>query len=273
MISYIADITPEQRHELLTLLTQEPQPVLSDDQVLADLADTLRTQLNLTPSTDLAEGFRRRMIKTTEDLRGAQPPGYYDFKSDRAIASELVAEVSVQAQTLAGSEADDEFLAEFAKTFRTMPQSRRARFLSEAALAAGTAAGGKADPDRAAVATRAKSSSMDTAVQLAHDVAVTSAAARAAMKASGAAAAGSRAAVSGIRAAGGLSSLATAAAPIGLLAGGTVAYAIRKRRQKERAQHASAASRAAEVSDVQVRRDRQATQAVVTTCAYLLAVL
>ena len=247
--------------------------MLLDEQVFADLADVLRTQPNLTPATDLAEGFRRRMIKTTEDLRGEQPPGHYDFKGDREIAAELITEVGAQARTLARNDTDGEFLAEFAKTFRTMPQARRARFLSEAALAASAAAGGQSDPDRAAEATKANRSPTDTAAQLARDVAVTGAAAGASAAAGGAAAAGPLAAASGLGAAGALGALAVAAAPIGLLAGGSVAYVIRKRRQKEREQQATAARRQGETSDVQVRRDRQATQAVVTTCAYLLAVL
>ena len=56
--------------------------------------------------------------------------------------------------------------------------------------------------------------------------------------------------------------LAAAAAPLGLVAGGAVAFAIRRRRR---------AAQQARDADVQVRRERQATQAVVTTCAYILA--
>jgi hypothetical protein len=58
--------------------------------------------------------------------------------------------------------------------------------------------------------------------------------------------------------------LAVAAGPLGLVAGGAVAFAIRGRpRAEQKARDAAA--------DVQVRRERQATQAVGTTCAYMLA--
>jgi hypothetical protein len=59
--------------------------------------------------------------------------------------------------------------------------------------------------------------------------------------------------------------LGAAAASLGLVAGGAVAFAIRQRRKAAEQNDRDAA--------VHVRRERQATQAVVTTCAYVLAVL
>lgn len=283
MIAHVTQLTPEQRKDLLSLLTQEPVDVEDDGEVTAELRDTLRRQLSIKDTTDLAEGFRRRMVKTAEQLGGERPAGHYDFMSDREVAGELIAEVSRHAKALADLEAEDELLIEFAKTFRTMPQARRATWLRRAALAASEALEGNGDPHRAAEAAKSQDSATRTASQIARDVAPSAAAGAAAVgavAAGGAAAAASGAAggamaASSVVAAGGaaagLSALATAAGPIGLLAGGTVAYAIRRRRQREGARSAAKAKALDERGDVQVRRDRQATQAVVTVCAYLLA--
>jgi hypothetical protein len=82
MIGYILDLAPDQRRELLALLTQERADLQTDDEVLAELSETLRRQLSLSAATDLAEGFRRRMIRITEELGDEHDPGHYDFRSD-----------------------------------------------------------------------------------------------------------------------------------------------------------------------------------------------
>src|SRR3954471_20759745 len=98
MIGHIRDLAPGQQRELLALLTQESVDLQTDDEVLAELADTLRRQLSLSAATDLAEGFRRRMIRIAEQLREEDvDPGYYDFRSDRKIAEEILMLVDQQA--------------------------------------------------------------------------------------------------------------------------------------------------------------------------------
>jgi hypothetical protein len=245
MVGHVLDLAPDQRRELLALLTQERAELQTDDEVLAELSEALRRQLSLGAATDLAEGFRRRMIRIVEELGGNHAPGDYDFQSDRAIAEEVLKRVEAELLT---SDADGDFMVDFAKTFRTMSQDRRAAWLRDAALAASAAKSGKADTQQAADAAHRKSSAEETAASIAADVAFARAARSAARNA---AAAGD----SGIRA----GTLAGAAGPLGLVAGGAVAFAIRRRRKKAR--------------DVQVRRERQATQAVVTTCAYMLAAI
>src|SRR5215211_6808875 len=129
MVGHVLDLTPLERRELLTLLTQERADLQTDEEVLAELSETLRRQLSLGPATDLAEGFRRRMIRIAEELGADHAPGYYDFRSDRAIAEDLLEQLARQAETLAKSERDSEFLVDFAKTFRTMSHDRRAAWL------------------------------------------------------------------------------------------------------------------------------------------------
>jgi len=266
MVGQVRDLAPGQRRELLSLLTQERADLQTDEEILAELSEALRRQLSLSAATDLAEGFRRRMIRIAEELGDDHAPGHYDFRSDRAIAEEVLKQVRRHAEVLSASDADGDFMLDFAKTFRTMSQDRRAAWLREAALAASAAESGEADAQRAADAARTKSSADGTAARIAADVAATSAAYSAARAAYSAArdavAAGAPLAAPavGVRAA----TLATAAGPLGLVAGGAVAFAIRRRRRA--AQQARDAA-----ADVQVRRERHATQAVVTTCAYVLA--
>jgi hypothetical protein len=259
MVGQVRDLAPGQRRELLSLLTQERADLQTDEEILAELSETLRRQLSLGAATDLAEGFRRRMIRITEELGGDHDPGYYDFRNDRAIAEDLLEQVGLQAEALSKSDVDSDFMVDFAKTFRTMSQDRRAAWLREAALAASTAESGEADAQRAADASRRKSSADETAESIASDVAVFDMTYRAARDAI-AASAKKAAPTVGVRPA----ALAAAAAPLGLVAGGAVAFAIRKRRVAQQKARDAAA-------DVQVRRERQATQAVVTTCAYVLA--
>ena len=84
MVWHVLDLAPRERRELLTLLTQERADLQTDDEVLAELSETLRRQLSLGAATDLAEGFRRRMIRIAEELGGEDhSPGHYDFVSDR----------------------------------------------------------------------------------------------------------------------------------------------------------------------------------------------
>lgn len=256
-------MAPDQRRELLALLTQERADLQTDDEVLAELSEALRRQLSLGAAMDLVEGFRRRMIRIAEELGGDHAPGHYDFRSDRAIAEEVLAQVGRQAEVLSTSDADGDgdFMVDFAKIFRTMSQDRRAAWLREAALAASAAESGEADAQRAADAARRKSSADGTAARIAADVAVASVAYNAARDAVAAGAPFAARAV-GMRPA----TLAAAAGPLGLVAGGAVAFAIRRKRRVEQKTRNAAA-------DVQVRRERQATQAVVTTCAYMLAAL
>lgn len=268
MISHVASLEIEQRRELLSVLTRESVDHVPDDALLPELAETLRRQLSIQRSVDLAEGFRRRMIRTAQDLGGERPDGYYDFRSDRDIAIELIAAVSARAQELTVD--DGEFLTEFSKTFRTISQATRAKWLHDAALAA-TAVDGKGDQVRAAEAATLRDSPADTAAQIARDVAVTSAVTTAAVRAAGrAGTSAAGAAAAGSVATGALGALAVAAGPIGLVAGGVAAYALRKKRTNDRAR--SATSTTSGPAAAQVRRDRQATQAVVTTCAYLVAI-
>jgi len=259
MVGHVGDLAPGQRRELLTLLTQERADLQTDDEILAELSETLRRQLSLNAATNLVEGFRRRMIRIAEELGGDHAPGHYDFQSDRAIAEEVLTHVERQAEALSASDADGDFMLDFAKTFRTMSQDRRAAWLREAALAASAAESGEADAQRASDAARRKSSADETAESIASDVAVFDMTYRAARDAI-AAGAKKAAPTVGVRPA----ALAAAAAPLGLVAGGAVAFAIRKRRVAQQKARDAAA-------DVQVRRERQATQAVVTTCAYVLA--
>ena len=258
MVGHVGDLAPGQRRELLTLLTQERADLQTDDEILAELSETLRRQLSLNAATNLVEGFRRRMIRIAEELGGDHAPGHYDFQSDRAIAEEVLTHVERQAEALSASDADGDFMLDFAKTFRTMSQDRRAAWLREAALAASAAESGEADAQRAADAARTKSSADGTAARIAADVAAVAATRAAYSAARDAVAAGAPLAAPalGVQAA----TLATAAGPLGLVAGGAVAFAIRRRRRAVQ-----------EARDVQVRRERHATQAVVTTCAYVLA--
>jgi hypothetical protein len=239
MVGHVLDLTPREQRELLTLLTQERGDLQTEEEVLAELSDALRRQLSLRAATDLAEGFRRRMIRIAEELEGEDHgPGHYDFLSDRKIAEQVLKQVSLQAKALA-SGADGDFMADFTKSFRTMSQDRRSTWLREAALAASAD-----EPDAAALhaaeAARAKASAEDTAARIAADVA--------------------HIAYRAVRKKGAARAPSTAPAVLGLVAGGAVAFAIRDRRK-------------ARDAAVQVRRERQATQAVVTTCAYVLAAL
>lgn len=253
MVGHVRDLAPDQRRELLALLTQERTDLQTDEEVLAELSEALRRQLSLGAATDLAEGFRRRMIRIAEELGADHAPGYYDFRSDRAIAEDLLKQVGRQAEALSKSDVDSDFMVDFAKTFRTMSQDRRAAWLREAAVAASTAETGEADAQRASDAAQRKSSADETAWAVFD---MTYHAARDAI----AAGAKKAAPTVGVRPA----VLAAAAAPLGLVAGGAVAFAIRKRKVAQQKACDAAA-------DVQVRRERQATQAVVTTCAYILA--
>src|SRR4051812_45034160 len=126
MIGHIMDLVPGQRRELFELLTQERADLQTDDEVLAELSETLRRQLSLSAATDLAEGFRRRMIRIAEELREDDDPGNYDFRSDRAVADDILKRVRKKAEVLSNSDADGAFMVDFAKTFRTMSQDRRA---------------------------------------------------------------------------------------------------------------------------------------------------
>jgi hypothetical protein len=254
MIGHIRDLDAEQQRELLALLTQERADLRTDDEVLMELSETLRRQLSLSEATDLAEGFRRRMISSAAQLGADHPPGYYDFRSDPWIAEEILTLVDQQAAVLSKSDADGDFMVDFAKTFRTMSQDRRAAWLREAALAASAAEPDEAAAQRAADAARQKASAYETAARIATDVALSRDAYRTARDAM--AGAPKAASAVGIRA-------PRLAGPLGLVAGGAVAFAIRQRRR--------AAQQKARDADVQVRRERQATQAVVTTCAYILA--
>ncbi len=258
MVGHISDLTLDQRRELLALLTQERADLQTDEDVLAELSEALRRRLSLSAGTDLAEGFRRRMIRTAEELGGDRTPGHYDFRSDRAIAEEVLTQVGLQAKVLSTSDAEDAFMRDFAKTFLTMSQDKRAAWLREAALAASAAEPGEAAARRAADAARQKSSANKTAARIAKDVAISVNAYRIARDA---VAGAPKAAALGTRA----PTLGAAAAPLGLVAGGVVAFAIRQRRR--------AVQQKARDAAVQVRRERQATQAVVTTCAYVLAAL
>jgi hypothetical protein len=255
VIGHISDLTAAQHRELLALLTQEPADLQTDDEVLAELSETLRRQLSLSAATDLAEGFRRRMIRIAEELSEEDHgPGHYDFQSDRRIAKDLLKQVGVKAEALS-SDADGDFMADFAKTFRTMSQDRRAAWLRRAALAASAAETDEAAAQLAADAAKQKSTPEDTAERIAKDVA------RIAPAVAAARAAGVRRATLAVRPPATLA----AAASLGLVAGGAIAFAIRQRRSR------AAQQKARDADNVQVRRDRQATQAVVTTCAYVLA--
>ena len=158
---------------------------------------------------------------------------------------------------LSASDADGDFMVDFAKTFRTMSQDRRAAWLREAALAASAAEPDEAAAQQAADAAQAEVVRRWTAARIAADVAASVAysAAREAVPPAPRRQRG-RGHPTGDTRRGGR--------PLGLVAGGAVAFAIRRRRRVEpKARHAP--------TDVQVRRERQATQAVVTTCAYMLA--
>src|SRR4051812_8747951 len=158
MVGHVLDLAPGQRRELLTLLTHERADLQTDDEVLTELSETLRRQLSLSAATDLAEGFRRRMISIAAQLGADHPPGYYDFRSDQWIADEILTLVDEQAAVLSKSDAEGAFMVDFAKTFRTMSQDRRAAWLREAALAAGAAEPDELAAKRAADAARQKAS-------------------------------------------------------------------------------------------------------------------
>src|SRR3954453_23784047 len=114
MVGHVLDLAPGERRELLGLLTQERADLQTEDEVLAELSEALRRQLSLSAATDLAEGFRRRMIRIAEELGGrGRAPGHYDFWSDRAIAQDVLKQVGLQAEALS-SDADGEFMADFA---------------------------------------------------------------------------------------------------------------------------------------------------------------
>src|SRR4051812_36992295 len=101
MVGHISDLAPYQQRELLSLLTQESTDLQTDEEIVAELSETLRRQLSLGAATDLAEGFRRRMIRIAEELGPEpHPNGYYDFRSDRAIAEEILERVRLQATAL-----------------------------------------------------------------------------------------------------------------------------------------------------------------------------
>jgi hypothetical protein len=249
MVGHVLELAASERRELLSLLTQERADLQTDDEVLAELSETLRRQLSLGAATDLAEGFRRRMIRVAEELRtpvalGGEDrgPGHYDFLTDRAIAEDILKMVKLRAQALS-SGGDGDFMADFAKSFTTMSLERRATWLREAALAASATKSEEAAARHAAEAAKHKASAESTAERIAHDVADLT---HDVMRKKGAGGA-----------------VSTGAAVLGLVAGGAVAYAIRDRRQ--------ARKNAAKV--VQVRRERQATQSVVTTCAFVIAAL
>lgn len=249
MVGHILDLAAHERRELLGLLTQERADVQTDDEVLADLSETLRRQLGLSEKTDLADGFRRRMIRIAEELEGQKrSPGHDDFRSDRAIAQEVLSHVQARAQVLSAGR-EPAFSEDFAKSFKTMSRDRRAAWLREAALAASANDPHEAAARRAAEAAKQKVNPDDTAARIANDVAEMAA----------------RALVDK-----GASSIPVAGpAVLGLVAGGAVAFAIRNRRKARGA----AAEDRRERQTTQVRRERQATQAVVTTCAYVLAAL
>src|SRR5215210_4412366 len=111
MMGHVLDLAPSERRELLTLLTQERADLQTDDEVLTELSETLRRQLSLGAATDLAEGFRRRMIRIAEELGGEDhSPSHYDFLSDRKIADEVLKQVRLRAKALS-SGADGDFTA------------------------------------------------------------------------------------------------------------------------------------------------------------------
>lgn len=256
MVGHVLDLDASQRRELLSLLTQERADLQTDEEILGELSETLRRQLSLSAATDLAEGFRRRMLRIAEELgEDDHGPGHYDFLSDRKIAEEVLKQVRLRAEALS-SDAEGDFMVDFAKSFRTMSQDRRATWLREAALAASAAEPDEAAAQHAADAAKQKSSAEDTAARIATDVA--SIAYRTA-RTKVTARTSSTAPAGGVR-----PSTLAAAAPLGLVAGGAVAFAVRHRRK---------AAKRARSADVQVRRERQAAQAVVTTCAYVLTAL
>src|SRR3954454_24882112 len=122
MVGHVLELAPYQQRELLALLTQERTDLQTDEELLAELSETLRRQLSLGAATDLAEGFRRRMIRVAEELGPEpRPDGYYDFRSDRAIAKEILEQVRLQANALS-SDANGDFMVDFTKTFKTMSQ-------------------------------------------------------------------------------------------------------------------------------------------------------
>src|SRR3954470_4842247 len=170
MVGHVLDLAPRERRELLILLTHERADLQTDDEVLTELSETLRRQLSLGAATDLAEGFRRRMIRIAEELGGEDHrPGHYDFLSDRKIAEDVLKQVRLRAKALS-SGVDGDFMADFTKSFKTMSQDRRATWLREAALAA-SADEPEAAARHAAEAAKEKASAEDTATRIATDVA------------------------------------------------------------------------------------------------------
>jgi hypothetical protein len=99
----------------------------------ARLRDTLRRQLGISPSVDLAQGFRRRLVEVAKQL----DPGDYTFVADRGIAQRVVAAVArhaaqlhEQAEKTSTNADDDSDFTEFSKTFRTMRPERLAMWAS-----------------------------------------------------------------------------------------------------------------------------------------------
>lgn len=168
MVGHVLDLAPGERRELLTLLTQERADLQTDGEVLAELSETLRRQLSLGAATDLAEGFRRRMIRVAEELGGEDhSPGHYDFVSDRTIAGG-----SLDAGPPAGAGA----LVRRRRRLHdglceVLPNDVAGTWLREAALAASAAESDEAAARHAADAAKQKSSAEDTAARIATDVA------------------------------------------------------------------------------------------------------
>src|SRR3954454_764266 len=171
MVGHVLELAPYQQRELLALLTQERTDLQTDEELLAELSETLRRQLSLSAATDLAEGFRRRMIRIAEELSDVpHSPGHYDFQSDRTIAEEVMRQVRLRAEALS-SGADGDLMVEFTKTFQTMSQDRRAAWLRGAAPAARAAEPDETAAQYAADAAKEKSSAEWTALRIATDVA------------------------------------------------------------------------------------------------------
>lgn len=265
MIGHVEKLSQDQRRELLALLTQERADRHTDDELLTELSDALRRQLSLSETTDLTEGFRRRMIRVTDELGEDHAPSYYDFRSDLSIAKELLTHVSQKVNELSATGGDD-FKSDFAKSFKTMSQDKRANWLHEAALAADAVR--SSETDAPVSSAKQKSSGEATAAQIVEDVAFFSIAYSVARDAA------VRNALAVARSTGfRTKDLVAAAGPLGLVAGGAVAFAIRRagKKQSDAVQVRRAAQKQRDA--VQVRRERQATQAVVTTCVYILGAI
>jgi hypothetical protein len=267
VIAHIGRLDEEQKEELLFALTQVPTPTGADRN--DRIKETLKRQLSLTgKDVDLAEGFRRRLVQVASLLEG-HAVDEYAFEADRDIAIRVLEAVTTQAADIAGGRRAG--IDEFAKTFRTMNRDQRLQWVGLAALAA--------QGKQVALSGQDVARPDATASRLATDVATAGAALTGAAGAGAAAGAAANAAagVAGVNAAlaggaglAGVAALAPLAGPIGLLAGGTLAYATLRKRKKE-AVRANADAKRAAVENAQLRRQRQWTQAVVTTCAFLLA--